>query len=241
MLNNHEQLVNYQNSDSLFRNAFASFEQEDSIKLVNVDKWDGSKVLQYGDTTSLSLTVAIRDLATVLTQVIGIDLNQLKNRSMDPNTFAQWDRAVAFVIINIKNALQAPVAKSSDIVLNLIINHCNDEQNTYLEIVLSSAAGVTMSLLILLPFIHRAHTNISKVFNLFFGLQKEEFTELIGSAEAFLTETGKHFSAVIKYFNEIDFRDEDKNVKEAIADASKINKKKQNEEIQEKKERDRER
>ncbi len=215
----HESLVNHQNSDSLFKNAFAKYSALDAMQLIGIDEWDGDKITVQGQTTNTSLEVAIRYLVAKTTSIVGIEREKYDGRSFTSTEFTAWDRNIAFIIKNVINVIRPVLDDRTDQIVDLVLNRADEQENTFIGITCGVVAAVALSLVLLMPFIYRAHTSVMIVFRLFLRLPKKEVEVLIKSAETYLKQVNTHFSAIVKHFNEIDFRDEVKAEKAAIVDA----------------------
>eukprot|EP01022_Parablepharisma_sp_SALTPOND_P008015 TRINITY_DN135076_c2_g1_i1.p1 TRINITY_DN135076_c2_g1~~TRINITY_DN135076_c2_g1_i1.p1 ORF type:complete len:1694 (-),score=130.78 TRINITY_DN135076_c2_g1_i1:1451-6472(-) len=222
LLSVHESLINRQHKGDLFKSAFEKYDSPDAITLISVDKWDGYAVTQPGMRIHASLGIAVRQIVTKITDVVGLPLESYKERKVSQKSFDKWDREAAFVIHNSIYTLLPILDESSLKIVDLLLNKGNEQEGLFVGVTFGLAGSVIVSLLLLLPFIYRAHRGVVVVFNLFLKLPKKEVRELIKCSEKYQKQVNKHFEAIIKHFNEIDFRDELNAEKDAIIEAGKL-------------------
>jgi len=213
----HEQHIDLQHKDNSFDNAFQQYESQDSISLMGIDKWDGHNIIAYGPEFKCNLAVAVREIATKINFLTGDRYEEFS--AMDDIKFEKWDREAAFVINNIIHKLIGILEDTCHAVLDLAVEKGQSQSQIFIGIAVGVCLSVVATLLVLLPFIYRAHCGVVVVFNLFLKLPREDLVKLIESAQAYQKQVNKHFTAIVKHFNEIDFRDEVNAEKDAIIQA----------------------
>jgi len=193
------------------------------LQIRDVDEWDGISVKKFGTERNVKLSGAMREIAEKAISIAHQEKSNYLNFVQEE--FDKWDRDVANVLYNLKGTFRRISEECTTLFLGIVYDYADTQRNTYLAIVLSAAGGIVLSILSLIPFIVRAHTSVSNVFKIFLRIAKNEISELIVSSENYLTDTNKHFAALRKQFDAIDFREVQREEQKALEAAAKQNRK----------------
>lgn len=202
-------------SQSLFSEVYDKY-FTGGVDYADIDAWDGIYFTKITQSPKISLSVVSRKIGSICMEVYSVDIDKFINHNMNSSEFAAWDRSIATLIYNCESTLRLVAEDCTNMLLTIVFNYADTQKSTYLIISLCSAGGIIFTMLLLFPFIIRAHTNVAKVYKMFVAIQKKEYGELINSAQNYLEETNKHFSAIKKLFDEIDFKDAQREEEEAM-------------------------
>lgn len=233
LLKTQEAISNRQ-SGTDFESAADKYNAMDAITTYSIDAWDGHTVTSFGVKFPCSLKVAIGQIVTRATDIVGVPREEFEAGRMQD--FAEWDRNVAFVVYNSVHTILPIAQLSSEEIMDFVKDKGSSKQNLLIWITVLSIALAMVSLVSLMPFICKAHSGILVVIHLFVKLPKDDVLELIQSSENCKKQVTNGFRELVSEMNKISFDDEsnmERSIKNNISKAKQANKPKENEDSSE--------
>ena len=202
---NSQKLINDNSNKNLFKKIYKLDFEGGRFQIYDVNSWDGNNVEIINEPRDVSLSIGTREMAEKTVAIAHLEASSYGN--LTDEEFKSWDRTIANVIYNFKTIFRPLTTEWAVKFTDNIYQYSNTQRNTNLIISLSSACATIISCLVIIPFIFKAQSNVTKVINIFLRIPQDEYLNLIKSANEYIIISNKHFVYIKEQFYNINFKE----------------------------------
>ena len=142
--------VNENKDVDMFKEVYKNYFEVGGFKIMDIITWDGKQELTSNPSRYVSFSIATREMAEKIIDIAYMDGSQYV---YDEETFKSWDVKISNVIINLKLTFRELFQQWTDELLVKIVDYSKSQKNSYLIIVLCTAAAIIVSTLTFIPFL----------------------------------------------------------------------------------------